>query len=342
MGSRPVSWWFLLIMGEIWLKIQKFYGIINNNSQYKIKLKEVNMKRKAAIFVSILIAVIIANTGCKALDTTAQDNLVLEVFNGIENENYDAIDGYFFDEIKTQDYYDALAAISDYIEGTAVSSKKTGFYYQSTTRNGVQTNTLDLSYNIETSVERYVVSANLVETSEGVWEIYGFNVTRAEELKGNGAIINFDDIDVVQLMLLIYSAACIALIITSIVLCAKAKIRLKALWIIIILCQAGLTLTRTAYSVSYSWQFIIVTISNLRKFINGDTILTVLVPLGAILFLCLRKNLIQSAALREQQRAMNTIPPAPIPLPTEPSASSENAPSADESKPAEDESKPEE
>lgn len=47
-----------------------------------------------------------------------------------------------------------------------------------------------------------------------------------------------------------------------------------------------------------------INISYMQKFINGDTVLQILIPLGAILFLCLKRRLIESASIWNEKQEM--------------------------------------
>ena len=147
---------------------------------------------------------------------------------------------------------------------------------------------------------------NTVFVSEDgeTYSLYNYHIIESSELAGNGALINFKDFDVVQLLLLILSALCIGFMIFAIVLCAKSKVRLKGLWIpIIVLIQAGIVITLFPNITEFKFLFLSTNISSLRKFLNGGTILTLLVPAGAILFVAMRKFLIKKAAEYRDKQA---------------------------------------
>jgi hypothetical protein len=247
---------------------------------------------------------------------------MVAVFDASENEDYETLAQVVdSDVISEQGIEQMITGVSEYIEGTVTDYQKTGWYINKSLNNGVQTTTQDLSYNVATDYDNYVVSMRLLQTGENDWKVIGFNVIRAEQLKGNGAVINFEDFDVVQLLMLVLSAAELALMIIAIVVCAKSKVRRKALWIVlIVLLHTGVSLTLSPSGFHFNLWILNVSLSSLQKFIDGTRVFNVLVPLGAILFLCLKKKLEWRAEhhrMMQQYRQDSVLPTTPSEDPSE-------------------------
>jgi hypothetical protein len=100
--------------------------------------------------------------------------------------------------------------------------------------------------------------------------------------------------------------------IIAIVICAKSRVRKKGLWIpLIVLLHTGFSLTLSPQGVYFNLWILQLNLTSLQKFIDGTQVYSLLVPLGAILFLCLKKRLEWEA---EQHRNMqlyrqNYVPP---------------------------------
>lgn len=255
----------------------------------------------------------LALCGCvNAFKTPSQDNLMADIFNAIEDKDYDYARQEMGELISGEELDNVLPAMSDYIQGTITEYTKIGYYYhiKSSISSSNKTETQTLTYNVKTQYNEYVVEMVLLNT-EGGWKVYGYHVTEASKLPINGYIIDFNNFDVLQLIMLVFSAACIGFVIYTIVICAKSRIRLKALWIIlIILVQAGLAFAESASAVDIRVMAFSLDISKLLKYQNGDYIFTLIIPVGAILFLCLRKHLIASAEAYNQRKAAANNPPA--------------------------------
>lgn len=275
-------------------------------------------KHKISILAAGLVVCAALLGGCAqalvdSLDTTQQDAVMTAVFDAVENGDADTLAQHMSSEYISDDVIRQMIDTgSGYIEGTVKEYKKTGWYINKSTNSGGQTTTLDLSYDVATDYEDYVVSMRLLQTGADSWEVVGFNVIRAAEFKVNGAIINFDDIDMVQVAMLLVSAAELALMIVAIVVCARSKVRRKALWIVlIVLLHTGLSLKLSPAGFNFNIWLVNVSLTSLQKFIDGTRIYNILVPLGAILFLSLKKRLERSAAHHTmmQQYRQDYVPP---------------------------------
>ncbi len=303
------------------------------------------MKRTAIIILAAAVICAVLLGGCKqamvdSVDSTQQDEIMAMVFDAVENGDTEVLAQYMSqDYISGDDIQQMADSGSAYIEGTVTDYKKTGWYINKSLDNGVQTTTLDLSYNVMTDYDSYVVSTRFIQGANR-WELIGFNVIRMKDFKANGAIFSFENFDVVQLLMLLLSAASLALMIIAIVACAKSKVRKKALWIVmIVLLHTGVSLAFSPAGFRFNFWILNVTLSSLQKYIDGTRVYNVLVPLGAILFLSLRRKLEWRAErhrMMEQYRQDYVPPYTPSEEPPE-----EVMPAASETMPPEPPEKPE-
>lgn len=249
--------------------------------------------RKIAVVVIVLIACMMALTGCnsKLFATPDEDEFVEKFLESVEEGDYTKYQDSFIDEVKNDEgFIQGIQSIDEYFDGEIKDIKKTGVYFRSTTSGGNTTYSRELQYRVITTQNDYIVGLVTVSSDGEVYKAALFNINYASDVLGK--IIDFDDIDIVQLLLLVFTGLCGAFVIFAIVLCAKSKVRQKGLWIpLIILIQTGITLTRLPMRYGFNFHLFATQISSLRKFAGGGTILTVMIPLGAILFVILRKKL---------------------------------------------------
>jgi len=245
-------------------------------------------------------------SGCTApqwmfAKTPEQDDMMARAFDAIENGDYETFISMLSKNVNTgEDFHTALSGISDYISGTAADYRKTGYSLNTGTNNNETYRNETLTYDVVTKSDKYSVSVDFV-IEEDQWKIFGFNVVRASELAGSGAMIDFNNIDSVQLLMLLFSLLCLGFIAFTIVTCARSAIRYKALWILLsLLLYIGLSVSLSPNRLNVNFLIPVADlqslISSLRKYVDGTSVYTVTVPFGAILFFILRKRLIESAA----------------------------------------------
>lgn len=251
------------------------------------------------IWLLILVLCVLFLAACNPvahINTPEQDKMMTEILESVKQGGYDNIRSYFVDEISGADFKRGMESIGAYVKGDVENIEKAGYYVRGRLDNGRTVQSQEFTYRVVTTKDQYLVTMFLVSTNGKDFKINGINAILESEYASNGAVIDFNNFDIRQLLLLIYSVLCIGFVIFAIVVCAKSKIRLKALWIIlIILLQTGVSIKSFAYQFSFNFHLFLTNISSLRKYLDGRTVLTVLVPLGAILFLALRKRLIAGA-----------------------------------------------
>lgn len=267
------------------------------------------MKKTIAMFTGLVFLLVLLLSGCaESIKTPDQDKLMADIFNSIESENYDTAKKLMTGLISESDLDQALPSIAEYIHGNIKEYKKIGYYFHTSVSNSDKINSQTLTYNVKTDYDDYNVEMVLLQKNGGAWNIYGYNVIRASEANVTGSLLDLSNFDFLQLFLLIFSAGSLALIIIAIVKCAKSPIRRKALWIVlIILLQIGFSVAQSA-SRSEFRIMLFLGMSSLFKYSDGSYALSVIVPLGAILFLCLRKRLIYSAEVYRLKKDALNVP----------------------------------
>ena len=250
--------------------------------------------RKAVLICMASLFVAVLFCGCAAAaDTPAEDKLMADVFNAIAQKDYVTAKKLMAGVIDETDLDKALPSMSDYIMGTVVEYTKTGYSVDSYIGTDGKNTAETFTYGVKTQYGDYTVKMVLLR-SDGGRKMIGYEVAKAPQ--SGGAILDLNDFDMIQPLMLLLSAVCLVLFIFALVKCAKAYIRLKVLWIVlIILLNAGFSVVKTA-SGTQTHMLLFIGISSLIKYANGDYMFSVMLPLGAILFLCLRRRLVASAA----------------------------------------------
>ncbi|MHC4563462.1 MAG: hypothetical protein ACYS8X_11900 [Planctomycetota bacterium] len=168
----------------------------------------------------------------------------------------------------------------------------------------------DLTYQLEYPNSWYTASI-YIQTLDGDQHVMGFHLNRIaaslDELTG----FTLRNKGPAHYMMLILTACVPLFIILTIVLCARTKVRLKALWIIFILFGLGKLSFNWATGELIKGTMLMLHIQLLGSgFSKAGTyapwVLTTSLPLGAILFLLLRGRLDLT-----RKRATQNVPPPP-------------------------------
>ncbi|MBO5006913.1 MAG: hypothetical protein J6C89_05665, partial [Clostridia bacterium] len=123
-----------------------------------------------------------------------------------------------------------------------------------------------------------------------------------------GTITSIKGSNAFQILILLFSAVCIAFIIFALIDCCKHKMKYKPLWIIIILCGVvafTVTLNNTDINFKARVAAMLFSYSYLQIYETGALIFNLSIPVGAIVYFFLRKKLYASATVKEEEQ----IPP---------------------------------
>jgi hypothetical protein len=244
------------------------------------------------------------------MEDVETDELMLAVLQAVQDGNQEKMLTLFWEGELPQDKEDLkelLSQMQEYFKGNVESWKKIS-QNKLTTSEGVR---VDCVYLIVTDVDEYYIRAIRIE-SDGKSLLNTFHISRTAEqaeflasVAPTGHLSDISRYTGLQWVLLIMSIASHGFVIFSIVRCIRDKIKKKPLFILMMFVQFTLTLTiRSGFHVRFGVTIPInlagdVILGGQLLYPNGDTITTLLIPLGAIIYWCIRKKLINKAAIAE-------------------------------------------
>lgn len=165
--------------------------------------------------------------------------------------------------------------------------------------NGKQIKRTDAQYKFKSKNLEFVIAA---ATMTGYEKLAGFHITPIEQtdLYYNGTLGNMVDASPFQWAILLLNLVVLAVTVFAIVDCARRNIKKKALWIVIIVLGmliVGLTTTATTSQFNFTLGWF--SYSAFIVYGSGKTVLRVLIPVGAIVYLAMRKSLEKQATASE-------------------------------------------
>lgn len=169
---------------------------------------------------------------------------------------------------------------------------------------------VNVTNGITTKSLRYLLTSGETQlwvtatTEENVDTLVGLNIYMVTT--ETGTLSTAKDNDVAQWVLLVIGMAEIALMLVVLVDCIRHKMKQKWLWILLIL-LGGVTLLLTATpqgtNVRFNFGLFLSSYTALLKYNTGGFTLRLLVPVGSIVYLCMRKSL-----LKKQEEAVELEP----------------------------------
>ncbi len=161
--------------------------------------------------------------------------------------------------------------------------------------NGEQIKRTDAEYKFKSGNIEYVIT---VSTMTGYKNLAGFHIGSIEktDLYYNGTLDNMVGATPFQWVMLLLNLVVAAVTIFAIVDCARRNIKKKALWIVIIV--LGMLIigkTTTANASQLNFNLGMFSYSAFIIYGSGKTVFRLLVPVGAIVYLAMRKTLEKQA-----------------------------------------------
>lgn len=279
-------------------------------------------KGKQIMRVKLLVVALVAAlllVGCGPLQQLfadpETDALLEEALQALRDDDIDGFAALFLPEAlpeSEEELHRLFGGMREYYQGELVSWGKVS-QNRSITQD---TETVSCIYAVKTDVENYRVEVVRVAGEAGNG-LSTFSVTTADDHDtATTPVGNLGDIGRFtggQWGLLIYTVLCYVFIIVTIIRCARDKIRLKPLFIIIILVQFSFVLARDGGNFGLNFLPTPLAWASLLLYPNGASVLTLILPAGAIAYWIFRKALIRRA-----QRPPGPPPPvqyAPQPPP---------------------------
>jgi hypothetical protein len=252
-------------------------------------------------FAFLLAVFVFTIAGCAKLfpGIDEMDPYMDTFIDAIETGQYDTFVQACADEWDMDELYGIIEQVRGYMQGSVTGYKRINYKFNTRVSGDMSYTTRSAQYLVDTDVDRYLVTMTVASEGNGPFEIYSFYVSDSADVKAaQGRIIDFQHIDALQVIPLLLTIASIGLIVASVVLSAKAEIRNKALWILIsLLGTGGLILTHTPISFHIQFSAVVtLPLSYCMKYPDGSVMLQIMFPVGAVVFMLLRKHLIEKRA----------------------------------------------
>lgn len=216
----------------------------------------------------------------EALTAGDGDGAYAVMYSGISRTEFDPV----FIEM-----YTCIEGVTDYTLEP--------IYYHYTSKNG--TETIQMTYRMTAGDRNFIVTAQKTEGLEG---LSGIHMAPEEQttLHYTGTPGHMAGANAVQWAVLVLGTLAWVFVIWMVVDCSRRTIRMKALWLVLIILGAVI-LTLTVGS-GFNLRFNIglhLRLSSLICYGDGSTELSLVIPLGAIVYLFSRKKLTKQEPLPE-------------------------------------------
>lgn len=149
-------------------------------------------------------------------------------------------------------------------------------------------------YRMTTNGESYLLSASLSESYEN---LAGFQIAPESATKpSSGTLSTLADSNIWQWLLLLFALLETGFVLWAVIDCARHRVNGKALWILLILLgSVSPMLTISEGSVSFSLKLgLFLLYTALMKYGSDLAVIRIMLPIGAIVYTCLRKKLFAS------------------------------------------------
>lgn len=262
--------------------------------------------KKIAAFIMVLVIVLIFSS-CSLPQSFENDDLRTytdQMLNSIITNDKDAAYSLVSDICTESQFNSTFEDMRNLIDGVETYELKlVSIYHNTSYSNGESISTIDSAYVMQTEKEKYVIT---VQSHSQYQKLSSFYITPYEKtnLYYTGVIKNMRGASIAQWLMLLSNLIIVALVIVAFIDCCRHKVKLKALWIILIILGVlafGLTLSSTG--VKFNFNFIWIAAYNaIVRYGNGTVVARIIVPVGAIVYLILRRWLIKKpvADLQEQ------------------------------------------
>lgn len=149
-----------------------------------------------------------------------------------------------------------------------------------------------ITYRMETNSGVFVVTATAADNKDGLLNIF---IVPEEQttLVHTGTPGSMKGASVIQWIVLILGFLTWGLVLWAFVDCCRRSVRTKPLWLLLIALGASLfTVSFIGGIISFRFHVgIYLTVTSLVKYGDGSSLLQLRIPVGAIVYLCLRKRL---------------------------------------------------
>lgn len=266
------------------------------------------MKKVSLLLLTLIIAV--SFLGCKSVSIqdvpqirTGVDSFISSTITDDADAAYEAL----HQDIKRSEFNNAYLQIAACMDGVE-SYELTPIRYNVTNRNG--TKIIQLTYDMQTNCGNFLVNAAIIEGNDG---LIAFNVAPQEQtaLTYSGTLGHMQGANLLQWFVLILGLITWVFVILVFVDCCRTKIKRKILWLILIALGClilSLSMTNGMLNLRFNIGLYLM-ISFLMLYGNGSWQFSLLIPIGAILYLCMKKELM-AKALGQKENVEDSLEPS--------------------------------
>ena len=257
-------------------------------------------KMKKILAVTALLVFVLLLSGCTKL-IGAFENEKLRgytdaMLNAILMNDGDSAYTLVEDMCAKSEFEPIFSDMQELLSGTqSYELKLVSINQRSSYENGESLKTVDSVYVMTTNdSKRYVIS---VQLSSNVKKLSTFYITPYEKtnLYYTGVITKMKDASILQWGFLLSNLLVIALMVVALIDCCRHKIKLKPLWIAIIVLgmfSIGATISASSFNLNFNL-FWLAGYSAFVRYGGGQVLLRFVIPWGAPLYLILRHWLIK-------------------------------------------------
>ena len=261
----------------------------------------------SALCLLLLLVASLTFSGCEAIQKENEEHkqLCTRFMDALIADDYDTAYELIKATVSEDDFETLFEQMTDYINGVKnYELKQIGWNYS--TKNGVTMHQSTFEMTADNG-KVYTIQVITTETIEGIAGIHLLDNTELEE--------RADAFQPINIILKIVSLAFLVLTVLLIIDCCRSKIRRKALWIIIMLLGVAFSISLGS-GIHLNWNIglILQMMGVSANAASRSIIIRLYLPVGAIVYFCMRNRLKRDAAAREAQ--------TPIELPVVPAEDS--------------------
>ena len=261
------------------------------------------MKRIRIIAFCIVMAVMLfACSGCSALVAKFEDEKTRGytelVLDAVVDEELDTAYTIFEDFCTKDDFAPTFYEMADMLKDVESYELKLLSVNKNTNySNGSAVTEIHSVYEMSSDDARYIVD---VKTNSLVEKLSSFYVTPFEDTDYyyTGTVAKMKDANAFQWIMLLSNILIIGFTVFALIDCIRRKVKLKALWIIVIIIgffSVGVTLSRGGinFNVNLGW---LTAYTALIRYGGGTVVARIMIPVGAAAYFILRRLIIKKPA----------------------------------------------
>ena len=264
---------------------------------------------KQIMLLVLAAALVLSLAGCAELKVEDDPAIraATEVFlDALVADDADAAYAAVYSGIDRTEFDTAFAQMYAFVDGVTEYALEP-IHYSYSNSNGVAT--IQLTYRMTAEAGSYIVTAAKTEGYEG---LMGVHIAPEEQttLHHTGTLGNMAGASAVQWVVLILGMLVGVFVIWMAVDCCRRKIRLKWLWLLMIVLGAMvLTVTMNSGGINLRFNFgLYLQLSSLIRYGDGSAELALVVPLGAIIYCAMRKRLLRAEQQVPQPEMTEPVP----------------------------------